>query len=57
MVSVCVRRQQVGFAVNRGLSQRRACTLLSVARSSLRYEPRLPEGDAPVLAAMMALPA
>lgn len=57
MVSVCARRQQVGYAVNRGLSQRRACTLLSVARSSLRYEPRLPERDAPVLAAMITLSA
>lgn len=55
VVSVRARRRQVGFAVNRGLSQRRARTLLSVARSSLRYEPRFPERDAPVLAAMTAL--
>lgn len=57
MVSVCARRQQVGYAVNRGLSQRRACTLLSVAQSSLHYEPRLPERDAPVLGAMATLSA
>lgn len=38
MVSVPARRQQVAYGRERGLSVRRACTLLSVARSSLNYE-------------------
>ena len=37
MVSVPARREQVAYATRRGLSQRRACTLLKVARSALRY--------------------
>src|SRR5690349_10011240 len=37
MVSVPVRRQQVECARRRGLSCRRGCALLSVARSSLHY--------------------
>jgi hypothetical protein len=36
---------------------RRACALLSVARSALRYESRLVRRDAPVLAAMRELAA
>ncbi len=39
---------QVAFAKTRGLSQRRACQLLSVARSTLGYESRLAVKDAPV---------
>ena len=41
MVSARVRRHQVAFAEQRGLSLLRACALLSVARSALRYESRL----------------
>ena len=37
MVSVPARRRQVAYAPGRGLSQRRACTLFSVARSALGY--------------------
>ncbi len=33
MVSVQARRDAVAFATTRGVSQRRACTLLDVARS------------------------
>ena len=55
MVSVPARRRQVAYATKRGLSQRRACTLLSVARSALGYESRLAKRDAPVLAAMCDL--
>lgn len=55
MVSVAARRRQVGFATARGLSQRRACRLLSVARSSLSYTSRLDERDSPVLEAMREL--
>ena len=38
LVSVRVRREAVGYATGRGLSQRRTCTLLSVARSALAYQ-------------------
>lgn len=49
MVSACERRRQVSFAANRGLSKRRACALLSVARSGLGYESKLAARDAPIL--------
>lgn len=57
MVSAPARRQQVAYATNRGLSSRRACALLSVARSALHYESRLRQKDAPALAAMSILSA
>lgn len=57
MVSAPARREQVAFAVARGASQRRACSLLSVARSTLGYESRLAVKDAPVKAAMHRLAA
>ena len=41
--------------MGRGVSQRRACRLLSVARSALGYESRLASGDATVVAAMREL--
>jgi hypothetical protein len=37
MVSVPARREQVAYTRRRGLSQRRSCTLLTVARSALGY--------------------
>src|SRR5215210_4145665 len=55
MVGARVRRQQVAYARSRGLSGRRACALLSVARSTLGYTSRLAAKDAPVLAAMRDL--
>ena len=55
MVGARVRRQQVAYARSRGLSSRRACALLSVARSTLGYESRLIVRDAPVVTAMRAL--
>jgi putative transposase len=55
VVSVAVRRRQVDLACRRGLSQRRACRLLSVARSSLSYTSRLADRDAPILDAMHEL--
>jgi len=55
MVGERVRRQQVAYALGRGLSSRRACALLSVARSTLRYESRLVSRDAPALTAMREL--
>ena len=44
MVGARVRRQQVAYAQARGLSSRRACALLSVARSTLGYVSTLSRG-------------
>lgn len=55
MVSPQVRRAQVDLACQRGLSQRSACGLLGVSRSSLCYELRMPGKDAPALRAMREL--
>ena len=52
MVSVPARRDQVLYAHKRGLSLTKSCTLLSVARSALRYESRMRAKDAPVIEAM-----
>jgi len=57
MVSVPARRSQVAYATGHGLSQRRACTLIGVGRSALRYRSTKAETDAPVLARMAALAA
>src|SRR5260370_27669813 len=57
MVGATVRRRQVGFFRQGGLSVGRACALLSVARSTLRYESRLVKRDAPVVALMHELAA
>ena len=55
MVSAPGRRLQVKFANGRGLSVRRACALIGVARSSVDYKAKMPEKDAPVVKAMKAL--
>ena len=57
MVGAPVRRLQVAYARSRGLSQRRACALLSTSRSSLHYESRLEARDKPLIAAMAGLAA
>ena len=57
MVGPQARREQVAFARERGLSERRACGLLGISRSTLGYELRLPVKDAPVIEAMKALSA
>ncbi len=57
MVSPQARRDQVELACQRGLSQRRACGLLGLARSTLSYELRMPAKGAPVVVAMKALSA
>ncbi len=57
MVGARVRRQQVAYAQGRGLSSRRACALLSVARSTLGYQSRLAVRDAPAVAVMRDLAA
>jgi putative transposase len=57
MVGARVRRQQVAYARSRGLSSRRACALLSIARSTMGYQSRLLRRDTPVVAAMRRLAA
>lgn len=57
MVSPHARREQVNFACERGLSQRRACGLIEISRSSLSYKLRLPAKDGPVMQAMKVLSA
>ena len=57
MVSAAARRQQVAYARTRGVSERRACALMSVARSAMHYESRLIKKDAAALAAMSILSA
>src|SRR5512145_3549548 len=57
MVSVPARRAGVRYAMDKGLSQRRACTLLRVARSSLGYRSRMTDKDAPALQRMAELAA
>lgn len=52
MVSARVRRKQIGYVRQRGISLRRACALLQVARSTIGYESRLAKRDAPVIAVM-----
>lgn len=56
-MSVPARRLQVAYAKARGLSERRACALMSVATSALHYQSKLAERHAPVLAAMCVLSA
>ena len=57
MVSVQARREQVAYAQRRGLSQRRSCTLLKVARSALDYRSAKTVRDAPAVSRMAALSA
>ncbi len=57
MVSVPARREQVAYATVRGLSVRRACTLVRVGRSALGYRSKKAAKDAPVIARMKELSA
>jgi hypothetical protein len=57
VVSVPARRSEVTYATGKGLSQRRACTLLAASRSALTYQSVRTAKDAPVLARMTALSA
>jgi putative transposase len=57
VVSTPVRREQALFAHGRGVSLERACGLVRVARSSLRYRSRMATKDAPAIAAMRELSA
>ncbi len=51
-MSVQLRLEQARYAMGRGVTHRRACTLMSVARSGLAYECKMPVKDGPVMAAM-----
>lgn len=55
MVSVPAKRAAVAFAMTKGLSQRRACTLMKTARSSLRYVSRMKQKDEAPLEKMASL--
>lgn len=57
MVSAPVRRQQVEYARKRGLSCRRACALLQVARSAMQYQSRVATKDQAVSKRMSELAA
>jgi putative transposase len=57
MVGARVRRQQVAYAEGRGLSRRRACAVLSVARSTMGYVSTLVARDAAVLPPLRTLAA
>lgn len=49
------RRIAACYAMDRGISQRRACALMRVSRSNLFYVPGLPMKNAPVVRAMHRL--
>lgn len=51
------RRDQVAYAQIRGLSQRAACRLFSVPRSTLDYQARMPAKDQPVIDRMQTMSA
>jgi putative transposase len=55
MVSAQARRSQVEFASHRGISVRRACALVGVARSTMGYERKMAAKDGPVITAMRDL--
>jgi putative transposase len=55
MVSAQVRLEQARYAIVRGLGQRRACALMDVSRSGLGYGLKMPDKNAPVIAAMRTL--
>lgn len=55
MVSVQARKEQATYAIERGLSQRKACALLEISRTSLVYMPVMPKKDRPVVEAMKRL--
>ncbi len=54
-MSLPARRLQVGFLIDRGISQRRACRLIGVAGSALKYASILDTKDMPVIAVMAQL--
>jgi putative transposase len=57
MVSACARRKQIAYVRKRGISLRRSCALLQVARSTIGYESAMARRDEPVVAVMRELAA
>ena len=55
MVSAQVRRDQALYAIERGLSQRRACALNQVSRANLGYVRQMPQKNDAVVQAMHRL--
>ena len=45
MVSASARREQLAYVCEQGISQRRACELLCIARSTLSYRAKRPAQD------------
>jgi putative transposase len=52
VVSAPARRALVNVFVDRGISARRACSLLGVSRSTLGYQAKMPQKDGPVIERM-----
>lgn len=57
MVSTPARRISALYAIDRGISQRRACVLMQTTRSNLWYVPTLPLKHAQTVSAMQRLSA
>jgi putative transposase len=57
MVSAQARRAQVDYVVGRGRSVRRACALMNVSRSALRYVSTMPARDAELAAELTLIAA
>lgn len=57
MVSSQARREQVTLACARGVSKRRACELIEIARASLTYHSVRAQRDTPAIEAMKRLAA
>lgn len=55
MVSAPARRIAAFYAMERGVTQRRACALMEISRSNLKYVPVLPTKNAPIVQAMRRL--
>lgn len=57
MVSVPARREQAQYALERGLTHRKACALLGISKAGLYFSPKMPKKDTPVIDAMKRLSA
>ena len=55
MVSAQARREQVDLAVSKGATVRRACALMQVSRSALRYRSTMPAKDAKLAAELQRI--
>ena len=52
MFSIQARLDLARYAIGRGVTQRRACTLMEVARSGLDYQCKMAGKDRPIVSAM-----